>query len=697
MKKLPVHLALIGLLTSVAPFALAQAQGTGALEADSVSIDDASGAIEASGNVELTSGDERLTTQKLVMDRDQETVTIDSLMTLTQSDGLILKAESARLSTELDSGTLQGLNVTVSPQGRMKAARAAHSPDNLTLDDAIFTACDECADPQDAPLWQIQASEIDYDRVGQNVIYKHPRLEVYGVPVFYLPYMAHAGPEIDKRSGFLAPRIVSNGDFGGAVETPYLFDLAPNYDVTIAPRVSEFQDPSAIIDWRHLTRFGSYEMNAQIHNPSNELTADTERETRWGLTGAGRFQLAEWQLDFAVQDASDDLFFKRYDRLNTNRLTNRLSLTRDWANQNLRIEAYKFRNTLSAETGATVDMILPSLTHQYFFAQDILGGSLTLSNQLTHDARRKGTDVTHAASQLDWDWQHTTQGGFVLTASNRLALDAYQYDPLEGQTIEAEEFLMANATALSIAYPLRRIGTHDKQTIAPQAQIVLATENEDYDDVPFINGASISLSRAQLFNPLATKDEASRVNLGVTHSLELLSHLQTELFVGQSFNLSDRTYATNSGYGEDRSALLVDIAAQSGPLKLARQTRLDSTSHEELRSETNLQLAFERLQLGYAHSFYAAGQNGSAPLEEATGSVDWRINRYWSLTASTRDNLETDMAVESRAVLNYEDECTLLQVSIERDYSRIINTGIEPDTSINFTFTLKTIGGVTAR
>ena len=49
------------------------------------------------------------------------------------------------------------------------------------------------------------------------------------------------------------------------------------------------------------------------------------------------------------------------------------------------------------------------------------------------------------------------------------------------------------------------------------------------------------------------------------------------------------------------------------------------------------------------------------------------------------------------AGLTYEDECTLLTLSLERDYSRIEQANIEPDTSINFAFTLKTIGSTPAR
>ena len=683
----PIPVLVFGLCLSSA---LAETKG-GALEADEVMIDDTSGEIEAVGSVELTGEGSRLTTEKLLLNRDAQTVIVPGALLLQEADGTEINAAGAYLNTGLDEGSFSDLSVTLEPTGRMRAAGAEHEPDSLRLAQANFTSCAPCEDPEDDPLWQIQASRITYDRAGQNIHYDHPRLEVYGVPLFYLPYLAHAGPEVERRSGFLMPRLASSNDFGAAFETPYYLDLAPNYDLTVTPRISEKQDPFLTGEWRHLTRFGSYQLTGYAHRPLGELREDTSRDNRLGLIGSGQFRFGEWDMGFELEDASDDLFFRRYDISDTNRLTNKISLMRDWGNQSLSIEAHGFRNTVSAETASTVDIIAPTLTHQIYFDTEVFGGGVSMTNRLTHDIRNLGTDVTHMNSHIDWSREHITRGGFVLSARNRLALDVYQYHPQDGQSVEAEEFLSANATALTLAYPLRRVTATDTQTLTPRAQLVLATENEDYDGVPFIGGASISLSRAQLFNPLATKDEASRFNLGITHSLDFLSRLQTEFFIGQSVNLSDRSYALNSGYGEDRSNLVTDISLRAGALSLSQQARFDQTGSALLRSETALGLAFKNLQMGLNHSFYEAGQNGSAVLDEATANLGWTINDNWSLDALSRENLESGERVEARAALTYQDECTLLTLSFDRDYSTV--AGIEPDTSIKLTFTLKTIGG----
>ena len=114
-----------------------------------------------------------------------------------------------------------------------------------------------------------------------------------------------------------------------------------------------------------------------------------------------------------------------------------------------------------------------------------------------------------------------------------------------------------------------------------------------------------------------------------------------------------------------------------------------------MRNQTNLALDFSTFNLGLSHSFYEQGQtastnNQNADLKEATGRLGWQVTRHWRLDTSLRENLETEERVRADAAFIYEDECTIIAIRFDRDYARV--GGIEPDTSINFTFTLKTIG-----
>ena len=668
------------------------------LDAAEISVDDTKGLISARGNVEARAQNRSLRAESLSYDRDKQQFIVPGKLSLTENNGETLSAANAIIDNALEKGRFNKLRLETANSGRMQAQAAERDGAILQLEDAIYTSCPECADPDDAPLWQIRASRITYDRTAQNVTYSHPRLEVFGLPVFYLPYMAHAGPEIDKRSGFLTPSLAGSSDFGTAVDMPYFFNLAPNYDLTLTPRFSDQQEPFITGEWRHLTGNGSYRLTGYIHRPQDELALDSDQELRGGIIGDGQFALGDWSLGFALQDATDDLFFRRYKISNAARLTSNLSAQRRFGNHFISLEAFHFRETLSAETASTVGAILPSLTHHYDFAEPIFGGALAMTNSLTHRQRDLDVDETRLSSMLNWSWRHITQGGFVLSANNRLILDAYDFTIEDGDASSSsaeaiDEVLSANSAAFTLAYPLQRMAQNDRQTLSPKLQLVLADADDDYDAIPHIDQTTRDLTRSQLFQPLTPKDEASRVNLGLDHELNYKDRLTSRFFIGQSYNLSDEDFDMRSGFGEDRSALITEAALYAGALSLTQQARFSDDGSALLRSDSKMALAFEAFNIGFDHSFYEAGQTGSNadnPLEEATGRLGWQMSQNWRLDASLRENLEEKERVRADAAFTYEDDCTLVTISFDRDYSRVGN--IEPDTSISFTFTLKTIG-----
>jgi lipopolysaccharide assembly outer membrane protein LptD (OstA) len=141
---------------------------------------------------------------------------------------------------------------------------------------------------------------------------------------------------------------------------------------------------------------------------------------------------------------------------------------------------------------------------------------------------------------------------------------------------------------------------------------------------------------------------------------------------------------------------LVDWSLAGGPLTLSQNARFDKSGKALEQSEAKARLALASFNLSLGHSFYERAQTSDGAikaLEEATGTLDWRITRHWRLAGEWRENLKENKPVRADAALSYEDDCTIAKLSVTRDYARIDGTSIEPETRINFTFTLKTIGG----
>ena len=103
---------------------------------------------------------------------------------------------------------------------------------NIELLNTSFNNCSK-----DDPFWEVSAKKITLLKDEQNIVIRDIKLKIGKVPVFYFPYLRSAiGKE--RLSGFLTPS-VRQGKDGLDLTFPYYFNLAPNKDLTLAPRYIE--------------------------------------------------------------------------------------------------------------------------------------------------------------------------------------------------------------------------------------------------------------------------------------------------------------------------------------------------------------------------------------------------------------------------------------------------------------------------
>ena len=101
----------------------------------------------------------------------------------------------------------------------------------VSLEKVRYTTC-----PVGNQDWMMQASSITLDTVRQEGTGHGVWLQIRGVPIVYTPFISF--PLGDQRkSGFLFPNIGHNGNNGLEIATPYYFNLAPNYDLTLTPEI----------------------------------------------------------------------------------------------------------------------------------------------------------------------------------------------------------------------------------------------------------------------------------------------------------------------------------------------------------------------------------------------------------------------------------------------------------------------------
>jgi LPS-assembly protein len=118
----------------------------------------------------------------------------------------------------------------------------------LTLGEVEYTTC-----PPGSEDWLLLGKSIKLDTSEGVGTAKGMKLRFKGVPVLYLPHISF--PISDARkSGLLTPEIGSSGRSGNQIRLPYYWNIAPNYDATITPRLLTSRGLQLETRFRYLTK-----------------------------------------------------------------------------------------------------------------------------------------------------------------------------------------------------------------------------------------------------------------------------------------------------------------------------------------------------------------------------------------------------------------------------------------------------------
>ncbi len=118
----------------------------------------------------------------------------------------------------------------------------------LELDGVEYTTC-----PPGSEDWLLRGKSIDLDTAKGIGTAKGMQLRFKGVPILYAPYLSFPIGEA-RKSGLLTPEIGSAGRSGNEIRLPFYWNMAPNYDATITPRLLTSRGLQLETQFRYLTR-----------------------------------------------------------------------------------------------------------------------------------------------------------------------------------------------------------------------------------------------------------------------------------------------------------------------------------------------------------------------------------------------------------------------------------------------------------
>ena len=291
------------------------------VEANELVYDKDHNTISAVGGVELYYKHRVLQADRVIYDRTTKRLYAEGRAKLTDEKGNVTYAKRFDLTDDFAAGFAEGVESVSTDRTRFTSPRVERSPGQVTVfNSGVYTACEPCkAHPERPPLWHIRAAKIIENQQTHIVYFEDAWLEVAGVPVAYIPYFSAPDPTVTRQSGLLSPTFSHGSYTGTGIGVPYFLNLAPNYDLTIAPTYFTSQGPFLDAEWRHRLDNGQYDVrvNGLFQENPGLFPAypwdSGDRRWRGSVESTGEFYLNDkWRWGWDITAMSDPFYLNDY-------------------------------------------------------------------------------------------------------------------------------------------------------------------------------------------------------------------------------------------------------------------------------------------------------------------------------------------------------------------------------------------------
>lgn len=699
-------------------------------QADNVSYDSKRGLVTWTGHVEIWQNDHILSADTVTFDRSTNVAAATGHVAITEPDGQVLFAQYAELTQGMRQVVMNDMRALLAANGKLAANGARRTDGKVNeMSRAVYTACKICAKhPEKAPFWQIRSATATDDLEHKRIEYEDTYLDMFGIPVAYLPYFSAPDPSVKRQSGFLLGDVSpQDKNLGTYITLPYYQVIDEQSDVTLVPLIASNTGPQLAAEYRNRLNEGRFNITGAVAYDTLRPTLATNSDrSELGLSGylfanADFVWNDHWHYGASINVATSSDYMRDYrvPGYGNDVLTSTVFVEGFGVGAYSRLDAIAFQGlNTGAINQSQLPFVLPRYHYNFFGQPDALGGRLSVDSNDFNIYRPDGTSDERANLSLNYDRPFKGPLGQMWALTLHLDSEVYNAHKLD----LAPNYASVNAASTAQALPsialkmnwpfLRSLKGTSSQIIEPIVQVIAAPNsgnstndnipNEDSLDYEFTDTTLFRINRHEGVDRL---DGGLRANVGI-HGNWTWGTRQIDALIGQSYQEHiDHNQIPNSG-------LLTHASDVVGRIAFIPTNWLDFTARGRFDHETGKTHFADglvsagtnlfRVSGGYIYNardiYYYYDQNFRTrtpelayfqPTNEGTLGVSSRFLQY-RVSGFARRDLATNRFVAIGADAAYENDCFIFDVSYVRRYTTI--NGDRGDTSILFSVTFKTLG-----
>ncbi len=623
----------------------------GQIYADTATITDNGNGVVAVGQVGFINDQLQVTSESIALNSDTSSFVIDNAQ------------------YQLASINGNGLAETISVSGQ----------DGLSLQTVSFTTC-----PLNQQDWAIKASEINIGQAGTLGQAFNTRFYVAGVPVLYLPYFAFPVTS-QRQSGLLFPNITSSSANGIDYSQPFYWNIAPNYDATITPRILTNRGIQLNTEFRYLTKQQQGSVTVEYLASDDEFVNNDPRYF-FRLQHQGHLtENLQWFIDF--NDISDDNYIVDLGSDFYNRADTYVNRALGWLyhTDNLSVRA-TFQDFDVIGENANNYRALPHISADYTLAlsqrwfMDVHSELSYFDNQ---NPELPTATRAHIAPTLRYS---NTSAATELSADVTWLSTYYQQKQLGNSGLsESVNRNIGQARLYAAAFferPQSLTASTGVITLSPQIQYLYTSyaEQDDiglYDSARLLNNVN-GLFRGQAFSGLDRISDNNQLTIGLTtRILDRQSQERAALSIGQIFYFDD-SKLLNDVSENQRSALAAEFDFRLSQRWFAHsQLQLTTKADKVERSSVTLEYRKNAQSLVQLSHRYVRDLSRET-INQLGLSAAWPINEQWQWVGRWYKDRSLSRTIEAYAGLQYESCCWAVRLIAQRHLAnRYTNDNIQ--------------------
>ena len=644
--------------------------------ADTIAIDDTNETVEATGDaIAVNENGIKMKSDKLLYNRNKGTLDADGNIIINDDLKNTFFFDEISASENMEKINGNNVKVRLNDGSRIVGSNFKKNGNLNVIYDAEFTPCKEDEYLiQNCPGWKLKSDKIYHDLAAKTIHHNHTQIQLFNIPVFYLPYFSHPDPSVKKRSGLLMPTIQTDNQLGDIFSQPIFLNLDTNKDITFTPNIQTSANNFYNLNYRFLN--DNFNVNIDTSIDDNSDNSGTSNHLFFDSTIFNQYG----SLNAYLKTSNNDTYMRKNNINNLTVLKSGVEFERETSDIFFSIRAIGYKHLTAQDE--QWEYLYPNIVYNISNIDNGNSqGNVSLNNNLSIRKNLSQSYVSFASSQLDWTNQSINNSlGFKANNEANIRIISISVD--EKSKKDTNNIRIYPQISSKISYPLIKYSSSINQTLTPIIMPIISPYNNYTGTKTVTNSNLFSSNRA---TSITEWEDGPRINYGLEWFINSDNGIDAKTIIGQNYRIK-----------KNKSTSVKEISNYfiNSNIAMSLNNYLDSSliiDRDDLKtSSLNVNTFNEIGDLKFAINYDYTSGKYNTPSEQIAVGGKLSMDRDLYLKFTGAKNLDTNKNIGYQYGILYENDCLGIDFNYYRDLTK--DRDIEESDGFSFTVVLKPFG-----